>query len=277
MPTDPDKRFDWVNAAVIVLSPPAAVVATILYLQAAGFHWGDLLSFGVMYALTGTAISAGYHRYFSHRAFECNRVMQFLLLAFGAASLQNSVLSWASDHRVHHRHTDDEKDPYSVNRGFFWAHMGWIFFKPAVPSDFDNVKDLKKSTMVRLQHRFYLPVALLVGLGVPFLIGLCFGRPWGGVIWGGLLRTVVVHHTTFLINSAAHMFGKKPHSQEISARDSWWLPFLSFGEGYHNFHHSYPSDYRNGVAWYHWDTTKWMISLFARLGWTWNLRRVARR
>jgi stearoyl-CoA desaturase (Delta-9 desaturase) len=267
------KRFDWINAAVICLSPLAAIVASVLYLRSSDFHFSDFLAFAVMYALTGLGICAGYHRYYSHRAFECSRPMQGLMLLFGAAALQNSVLSWVSDHRYHHRYTDRDEDPYNIGKGFFWAHVGWILFTNTDGRSLTNVKDLRKDSWVELQHRYYLPIALAVGLGVPFLIGLAFGNPWGGLLWGGLVRTVVVHHATFLINSAAHTFGNKPHSEAGSARDNWWLPFLSFGEGYHNYHHAYPSDYRNGIAWYHWDPTKWIIRAMAIPGWTWNLRR----
>ena len=267
------RRFDWVNAAVITLSPPAAALACVFYIHAYGFRWGDLLSFIVMYGLTGTAISAGYHRYFSHRAFSCSPAIRFLMLIFGAATLENSALSWVSDHRNHHRHTDHEEDPYNIQNGFFWAHMGWIYFKPAVKRDYGNVADLKKDPWVMWQHRYYVPIALITGLGIPFLIGLCFGRPLGGVIWGGLLRMVVVHHSTWLINSAAHSVGKKTYSDSTSARDSWWLPIISFGEGYHNYHHTFPTDYRNGPAWYHWDTTKWLIHALSLAGLTWELRR----
>lgn len=267
------RKFDWVNAAIITLSPPAALLSCVLYIHTSGFRWADLISFFVMYALTGTAISAGYHRYYSHRAFSCSPAIQFLMLIFGAATLENSALSWVADHRIHHRHTDHEEDPYNIQKGFFWAHMGWIYFKPAVKRDFENVADLKKDRWVAWQHRHYLPIALITGLGIPFLIGLCSGRPWGGVIWGGLLRMVVVHHSTWLINSAAHSVGKKTYSESTSARDSWWLPIFSFGEGYHNYHHAYPTDYRNGAAWYHWDTTKWLIHTLSLAGLTWKLRR----
>jgi stearoyl-CoA desaturase (delta-9 desaturase) len=266
-------KFHWLNAFVITLTPPAAVIACFLYIRMSGFQGTDLLPFFLMYALTGTAITAGYHRYYAHRAFECRSAVKFLMLIFGAAALENSALSWVADHREHHRHTDREQDPYNIQKGFFWAHIGWIYFKHTEDRDFSNVKDLKKDALIQWQHKYYVPIALIVGLGVPFLIGLLFGRPWGGVIWGGLLRLVVVHHATFLINSAAHTFGTKPYSETTSARDSWWLPFFSFGEGYHNYHHAFPSDYRNGTAWYHWDTTKWVIRALALPGWTWNLRR----
>lgn len=273
-----ERRFHWINAAFITLSPPAALVLGIWSVYHSGFQWVDLFIFLSMYWLTGSmGISAGYHRYYAHRSFECNRVVQFFILIFGACALQNSLLEWASEHRYHHRHTDTELDPYNIKRGFFWAHMGWVYFKYAEPSTFANAKDLSKSGLVRWQHKYYIPIAFIVGYGLPALVGWFFGRPLEAMIWGGLIRTVAVHHATFLINSAAHTFGKRPHSEETTARDSWWLPFFSFGEGYHNYHHSYPSDYRNGVAWYHWDPNKWMIKTFSFFGWTWDLRKITAR
>ena len=179
-----------------------------------------------------------------------------------------------SDHRSHHRHVDGDADPYNINRGFLWAHIGWIFFDDLsdtrAPS---NVRDLERSRLVRLQARLYVPLAVIVGLGLPFAIGLAFDRPWGGMLWGGLVRTVFVHHCTFLINSAAHFFGERPYSTEISARDNGWLALLSYGEGYHNFHHAFPGDYRNGIAWYHWDPTKWTIRSLSLARLAWGLRR----
>ena len=266
-------RFSWVNASVLTSTPIAAVALAAWYVSAQGFVWTDLVPFVAMYFGTGLAITAGYHRYYAHRTYACHPIVQALVLIFGAAAVQNSALAWVSDHRYHHRHVDEDADPYNIQRGFFWAHIGWIFFDEPGGRDHSNVRDLERSRLIRLQARFYVPLVLAVGLGVPSLIGLAFDRPWGGMLWGGLVRTVVVHHCTFLINSAAHYFGKRPYSTEVSARDSAWLALLSYGEGYHNFHHAFPGDYRNGIAWYHWDPTKWTIRglSFARLAW--GLRR----
>ncbi len=267
------RRFHWTNALIITLTPPAALLGTFFYIRAHGFTGADLFIFLLMYALTGMGITAGYHRYLAHRAYQCNSVVKFLLLCFGASALQNSALSWVSDHRYHHQHTDAEADPYNIQKGFFWAHIGWIFFQPSIARDFPNVPDLKKDRLVMWQHRNYLLIAFVTGLVLPLLIGFAFGRPGAGLIYGVLLRLVVVHHATFLTNSAAHRFGNQKHSERTSARDSWWLPFFSFGEGYHNYHHAYPSDYRNGAAWHHFDPTKWVIRLLAIPGWTYQLRR----
>ncbi len=271
--TELPKRISWVNVAVITLSPPLAAVAAFFYVREYGVQWGDFAIFAFMYLAAGLGITGGYHRYFSHRAFECGPFMRLAMLIFGAAALENSALSWSSDHRYHHRHTDRDADPYNIGKGFFWAHVGWIFYSPAGERSFENVRDLKGDRLVMWQHRNYLAIAVITGFVVPFLLGLLFDRPMAGLIWGGLVRTVIVHHATFLINSAAHTFGSRPHSEATSARDSWWLPFLSFGEGYHNYHHSHPSDYRNGAAWYHFDPTKWLIGTLSVPGLTWNLRR----
>jgi stearoyl-CoA desaturase (delta-9 desaturase) len=272
--TERRTRFDWLNAFVLTSTPVAAVALAIGYVRSEGFVWTDLVPFVGMYFLTGLAITAGYHRYYAHRTYACHPVVQALMLLFGAAALQNSALAWVSDHRAHHRHVDRAADPYNIRRGFLWAHIGWIFFQdaPGTPK-IANVRDLERSRLVRLQARLYVVLALAVGLGVPYLIGLAFDRPWGGVLWGGLVRTVFVHHCTFLINSAAHYFGEQPYSREVSARDNRWLALLSYGEGYHNFHHAFPGDYRNGVAWYHFDPTKWTIRGLAAVRLAWGLRR----
>jgi stearoyl-CoA desaturase (delta-9 desaturase) len=273
-PTTSRKRFDWLNALVLTSTPIAAVVLAVWYVRSEGFVWTDLVPFVAMYFLTGLAITAGYHRYYAHRTYACHPIVQALMLLFGAAALQNSALAWVSDHRTHHRHVDQAADPYNIRRGFLWAHIGWIFFQdaPGTPK-VANVRDLERSRLVRLQARLYVLLAVGVGLGVPYLIGLAFDRPWGGVLWGGLVRTVLVHHCTFLINSAAHYTGERPYSTEVSARDNRWLALLSYGEGYHNFHHAFPGDYRNGVAWYHFDPTKWTIRSLAAVRLAWGLRR----
>jgi stearoyl-CoA desaturase (Delta-9 desaturase) len=267
-------RFNWVNASVLTATPIAACVLATWYVLSQGFVWTDLVPFFAMYFLSGLAVTAGYHRYYAHRTYDCHPIVQALVLLFGAAALQNSALAWVSDHRSHHRHVDGDADPYNIQRGFLWAHIGWIFFEdPSRARVHSNVRDLERSRLVRLQARLYVPLALIVGLGLPFAIGLAFDRPWGGMLWGGLVRTVFVHHCTFLINSAAHFFGERPYSTEISARDNGWLALLSYGEGYHNFHHAFPSDYRNGIAWYHWDPTKWTIRSLSFAGLAWGLRR----
>ncbi len=271
------REFNWINIAFLTLSPVAAFVGVGVSLYYQGFHSGDLVSFALMTSCTALALTAGYHRYYSHRSYECHPAVQMFFLLFGAAAIQNSALIWASNHRLHHRFVDQERDPYNIKKGFFWAHMGWIFYKPGPGRDFADIPDLKADRLGRWQHRYYLPVGIGVGFGLPLLIGLVLGRPWSAFLWGGLVRVVLLHHTTFLINSAGHYSGLQPYSAKDSSRDNWWLAFLMFGDGYHNFHHVFPGDYRSGVAWYHWDPTKWGIWILHLLGLTWRLNRTSER
>jgi len=261
----PQKRVkNWLNIIFLTSLP----LVTVLWLSIYTYHFGvtkaDIVLFLFMYFISGFSITFGYHRYFAHRSFELNKVIQFFVLLASTASLEASVLCWSADHRRHHRFVDREQDPYNSTKGFWWSHIAWIFFK--APGDkelsharFDNVADLKKNKLVLWQHRYYLPIAIFMSFGLPTLIGYCYGRPVAGFLWGGALRLLMVHHCTFLINSACHIFGTRPYSTKNTARDNWFLALLTFGEGYHNFHHAFPSDYRNGIRWYHWDPSKWMI------------------
>jgi len=270
------KRLNPAKVAFLLLGPPATVVALFLYISRYGVAPIDLVLFFGLYVCTGLGITAGYHRYYAHRAYDSHRAFQYFLVFFGTAALQTPVLNWASDHRYHHRHVDREGDPYSIRRGFFFAHMGWIFYDD-VDEDgngrpFENVNDLKRDPLLRFQQKYYWPIAVVLCFGLPTAIGAYFGRPIGGLLWGGMLRVLVTHHCVYLINSAAHTFGKRTYSSAHSARDSAWLALLSFGEGYHNFHHTFASDYRNGIAWYHWDPTKWLIKAASYVGLTSNAR-----
>ena len=265
--TEAKLKVDWGNAAFITLSPIAAIVGVIWYLTRHGIHPMEIAVFGVYYWATGIAITAGYHRLYAHRTYKCNRVVEVFYALFGAASCENSILRWARDHRVHHQLVDTDKDPYSIIKGFLWAHMGWIYFKKTSDDeDFSKVPDLTKNTIVMWQERYKLPITIIMAFGIPTFLGLLIGRPFGGFLWGGLLRVVIVHHQTFCINSLAHLWGSRPYNGQASARDSWWLALITYGEGYHNFHHEFAGDYRNGHRWYQFDPGKWWINGLRGLG-----------
>jgi stearoyl-CoA desaturase (delta-9 desaturase) len=195
------------------------------------------------------------------------------LLAFGAGAFQTSALAWAAAHRRHHGSTDSDEDPYDARRGFWYSHIGWVVRKadptiPAVP-----VRDLERDPLVRWQDRHYALVAIAVGLVLPLLLGLVCGDPWGGFVMGAAVRLLVVYHATFSINSFAHRFGSQPYSDRSSARDSLLTALVSMGEGYHNFHHTFPADYRNGVRAHEFDPTKWALRALAAVGVVRTLRR----
>jgi len=265
-------RFDWVNVSFLAVAHLCGAGA-IVYLIAVQCSPWTLAFAAVWGGFCGLSITGGYHRLFAHGAYRASLPLRLFYLVFGAASVQNSALKWASDHRAHHAHTDQDGDPYDIRKGFWWAHIGWVMHK--VPGgNVPLAKDLQQDPLVTFQHRHYLLLALLFGALVPMAIGAIWGDPWGALLVAGFLRLCIQWHATFCINSLTHMFGSQPYSRRVSARDSFWIALLTFGEGYHNFHHRFQADYRNGVRWFHYDPTKWWIWLMARTGLARDLRRV---
>ena len=263
------------NIAFLTLTPIIGIAGTAIYTLTHGFHlWMPLLMMG-MYLLVGISICAGYHRFFSHKSYEASPVVQVFFAIFGAMAAQNSILWWSSSHRVHHKHVDHDWDPYNIQRGFWWAHIVWIFYKNPAAGNFDNAPDLAANPIVMWQHRWHKVILILGGFGLPTLIGAMFGDPIGGLLWGGFLRVAVIHHTTFFVNSLAHFFGTPKYNAEVSARDNWTVALLTLGEGYHSFHHRFPADFRNGIHWYQWDPAKWFIRALRWSGLATELRATA--
>jgi len=264
----------WPNVLFLTLSPLAAIAGAAYYIPRYGVRPSEIIGFVLMFFATGLSITGGYHRHFAHVAYKANPIVRFFYLIFGACAMQNSALNWASDHRQHHRYTDTEQDPYNAGQGFWYSHIGWIFYQSRQEKQLTNVGDLQLDPLVRWQHRYPVIIALVVGFGGPALIGGMMGRMFGMILWAGLIRVVCVHHATFFINSLAHMWGRQPYSRKDTSKDSWWLALITNGEGYHNFHHMFPSDYRNGIQWFQWDPTKWLIRGLSFAGMTHKLHRV---
>ncbi|MBI3293910.1 MAG: fatty acid desaturase [Deltaproteobacteria bacterium] len=266
--------LNWRNILWLFGTSGASLVGVPIALAVWGVTPLGLFLFLLSLLPAPLCITAGYHRLFSHRSYQARPALRLYYLVVGAAAFQGSALEWSNDHRVHHREVDSENDPYSINQGFFHAHMGWLFhqFVPLNLSDFPL--DLVRDRLVMWQHRYYVPIAIGVGFGVPCLIGALLGNPLGGLLYGGMLRVVLNQHSTFLINSLSHSMGSRPFCLENSARDNLLMAFLAWGEGYHNFHHRFQSDYRNGFRWYHWDPTKWLIRSLSLIGLAGNLKRV---
>ncbi|MBC8330107.1 MAG: fatty acid desaturase [Planctomycetes bacterium] len=269
------KRIDWVNTTFIASTHLIAVFA-VVYLAAIHFSWWTL-GLGLLWGpLCGVSITGGYHRLFSHRTYRATWIVRAFYLFFGAGAFQNSVLKWSVDHRIHHRHVDGDKDPYNIEKGFWWAHVGWILFRAEDQVDLSQAKDLWNDRLVRFQHRFYLPIAVTSGFILPGLIGMLWGDPLGAVLVAGFLRLALIWNATFSINSVAHVLGSRPYSLANSARDSIVTALISLGEGYHNFHHRFQSDYRNGIRWYHYDPTKWWLWTLSKVRLVKDLKRVPR-
>jgi stearoyl-CoA desaturase (Delta-9 desaturase) len=275
--TDPrNLPLDWRNIGLLALVHVAALGGMALYVPLHGLSLAAVIIGAVLTVVTIFSISAGYHRLFSHRAYEAHPVLRFLLLAFGAGAFQNSALAWAADHRRHHAHTDSELDPYNALRGFWYSHIGWVLRKPDPSIKGVPVGDLERDPLVLWQHRHSGWIGIVAGLVLPTLLGLAFGDPWGGFIVGGAVRLMLVYHATFSINSFAHLVGKQPYSNKNSARDSLLTALVSMGEGYHNFHHTFPADYRNGVWAHQFDPTKWILRALAAVRLARKLRRTPR-
>lgn len=268
-----DNHSDWVTRIFLLGTPVLAVALTGYYIATQPFSPAIWIFGLVYYYMTGMSITGGYHRLFSHCAYEASKPMKVFYALFGAAAFQHSILKWSLDHRLHHRHVDTDADPYSINKGFFFAHIGWMLNYQTYPDNASAfVRDLERDKIVYYQHKYYILIASVMCFIFPMFVGWMLGSALGGLAVGGLLRLVLVHHATFLINSWCHMFGQKNFSSEHSAKDSAVMAFFTFGEGYHNFHHTFANDYRNGIRWYHWDPTKWAIRLSAAVGLAKNLR-----
>ena len=257
----------WTNILFMTITPLAAAILTPIYLSHHGLTWGLVAFLAITYTISNMVITTGYHRYFSHRTYTAHPVVEWLFVFIGAGSFQGSVLSWCTDHRRHHMEVDGHDDPYSRSKGFWYSHFFWLFRESDHPQANTFPRDLTKSKFIVWQHKYYAFIATFVGFILPGLIGWACGFGfWGGVIIGGALRITLSQHSTFLINSAAHTFGTRPYTDTNSARDSFVMSVLTFGEGYHNYHHFFQLDYRNGIRWYQWDPTKWSIKALASVG-----------
>ena len=276
------RNVRWTNSAFLIGTLLTSFIGLPIFI----YHYGGQINwwlhgsvFVAMFIASGLSITLGYHRLFSHLSFKASWPVRLLTLIFGATAMENSALEWCSDHRRHHKHTDDDEDPYNIQRGFFFAHMGWIMMRPiGGESPLTNVNDLKRDPLVRFQHKWWAAIGILVGFGLPALIGYLVEGGIGaasGLLIGGVTRLVAVHHMTFFINSLCHTLGHQPYSDRCSAKDSWIMALFTFGEGYHNFHHEFQHDYRNGVKFWQFDPTKWTIHILEKIGMASKLRRVA--
>ncbi len=274
-PAQPLPPLNIVNALMFAITMAVALIIVPWYGLTHGFstaEWVVALSFTF---LNGIGITAGYHRLWAHKTYEAHWTVRLFLLVFGTMALQNSAFVWCSGHRKHHLNVDDvDQDPYSARRGFWFSHIGWMLREyPSGRPDFSNIPDLKRDPMLAFQHRHYLALLLLANFGLPVIAGLIFHDILGMMLLAGVARLAWSHHVTFFINSLAHMWGSRPYTEENSARDNPVLAVFTYGEGYHNFHHIFAHDYRNGVRWWQWDPTKWLISALSYVGLTRRLKR----
>ena len=232
-----------------------------------GFTTADLILCGALYAIRMFGITAGYHRYFSHRSFKISRVFQFLLALIGQTSAQQGPIWWAAKHRQHHKYSDMPQDTHSPRQhGFWFAHVGWIFSTTRSKADYSLVKDLTQyPELVLLDKHKHLP-ALLLGVVVWLLAG------WSGLIVGFFMSTVLLFHGTFAINSLAHVIGTQPYVTGDDSRNNWLLALIAFGEGWHNNHHHFQSATRQGFRWWQIDFSYYILKILSLFRIVWDLR-----
>ncbi len=266
------KRIHWPVFLFITIYQIGVLAGLPFYLYYTPPSWTMVLTTVLLIGLTGLSITAGYHRLYAHRAYKTNRWVEIPLIFLGTLAGQGSIIRWANDHRLHHKHVDTDRDPYSIKKGFWHAHILWLFEKPE-PIRKDQVSDLMKNRLLMFQDKYYgilffgsnILVSLAIGWWLNDFIGAFFMAWW--------VRLFLVHHFTWFINSLAHTWGSKSYYKELSAVDNYLISLLTFGEGYHNYHHYFASDYRNGVKWYHFDPGKWLIWTLNKAGLATNLRR----
>lgn len=273
----PFDRVNWKTSIFLISTALITLTAVPVYLWHYGLNAFQASLFLFYFAATGFSITLGYHRLFSHLSFKAKWPVKLATLVFGAAAFENSTIDWVSDHRKHHKHVDHADDPYDISQGFFHAHIGWLLFKLRPEPPLDNVADLQGDSMVVWQHKWCHLIGLTVGFVLPAVLGWIYGGPiqaLGAFLIAGVARTFFVQQMTFFINSLCHTIGRRPYSSNCSARDSGVMALFTFGEGYHNYHHEFQHDYRNGVKPWQFDPTKWLIWTLSKIGLTSNLRRV---
>lgn len=266
-------KINWPNTLFLIVTPIVAIGGTIWLAMTTGLNSNTLWLTLAFTIISGLAVTAGYHRLFSHRAYKAAWPVRLFFLLFGSAAFEGSVMEWCADHRRHHLYVDTDRDPYNINKGFWYAHMGWLFVSPA-NKDYSNVKDLAADPLVSWQHKFSVPIATTIGFLLPMAIASLWGDAWGGFILAGALRITFNQQLTFCVNSVCHYWGKRRYSSVQTARDNWITALFTYGEGFHNFHHQFMFDYRNGIRAYHFDPAKWLIRSLAYVGLAKDLKTV---
>ncbi|CAO1613552.1 unnamed protein product [Jaminaea pallidilutea] len=256
-------EIQWVSFIVLTSTPILALFGMFTTpLQWKTFAWSV-----VYYYFTGLGITAGYHRLWAHRAYTASRPLEYFLALMGTGAVQGSIHWWARGHRAHHRYTDTDLDPYGAHNGLLWSHMGWMIVKPRRKPGVADISDLRRHPVIKFQHKFYLPLIALMGFIFPTVVaGYGWGDWRGGFFYAAVARLVFVHHSTFCVNSLAHWLGEASFDNKMTPRDHFITALVTVGEGYHNFHHQFPMDYRNAIKWHQYDPTKWFITACQALG-----------
>lgn len=274
------KRISWLTFFVLIIYP---ILLAFLVIKYHINHKIGIFEIGLLiagYYGSNITVGVGLHRLWSHHAFKTNTAVEFILVIMSAATLQGPALSWASNHYKHHSYTDKDQDPHSPLKfdnkilGFLWSHIGWMIIDGSYKSiDRITMVKLGKNKLLRWQLKYYWQIAAFMNIVFPALIGYLIGgtinSAYAGFLFIGMGRALQ-QQATFCVNSLCHFVGSKQYYKG-TAGDIWWMALFLLGENWHNFHHAFPSDYRNGAKWYHFDVHKWIIYVMSKLGLAWNL------
>jgi len=281
------ENLDRFLTGLITVAPFIALILAAAYAWNHLLHWSDLIIFAILYPLTGLGITVGFHRHLTHRAFKTKPAIRTVLAILGSAAVEGPVISWVSDHRKHHAFTDVEGDPHSPHvdhgtgiggmlRGLFHAHLGWLFIHTARGNRERFAPDLMADPSIRFVDKTFF-VWAIAGLAVPFGLGWAIGGSVGaaltGLLWGGAVRMMVLHHVTYSINSLCHVFGRRPFATGDESRNLAWLSMLSFGEAWHNNHHAFPTSARHGLRPRQIDLSAIVIRGMEKAGLVWDVVR----
>lgn len=272
-------------AMILAITVPlGGVVAAPLYAWGWGFQWTDLGLLLGMYVLTVLGITVGFHRLFVHRSFDTFNWIKVAWAIIGSMAVQGPLFRWVARHRRHHQHADTIDDPHTPHhhgggvlgllKGIWHAHLGWLF-EPDPPDLEHYLKDLSGNGAMRMTS-FLFPLWVTLSLMLPAVLGgiltMSWRGAWTGLIWGGLVRVFLVHHVTWSVNSACHLWGRQPYKTDDESRNNLLFGILALGEGWHNTHHAFPTSARHGLRWWQLDVSYWIIRLMALLGLAWNLK-----
>jgi stearoyl-CoA desaturase (delta-9 desaturase) len=285
----PGQRLDrFANGAATIL-PVLGLGGVAWQVWGSVLHWQDLVVFATTTTLAGFGVTVGFHRLFTHRSFQTTPSLRFLFAALGSAAVEGPVIEWVAYHRRHHAFSDQEGDPHSPHvghasgvkgalQGLFYAHVGWVVFSDEPADEERYAPDLLKDRAIRFVDRTFilwvvLGLAFAFGLGVA-LTGTVFGG-LTGLLWGGAVRILVVHHITFSINSLCHFFGRRDFTTGDESRNLLWLAPFSFGEAWHNNHHAFPTSAAHGLRRWQFDPSKVVIYALERVGLAWDVVRIS--
>lgn len=276
-------------ANVVVTVVPVLLLGLAVWLAWGGtLHWSDLVVLAISYVLTGLGVTVGYHRLFTHRSFKTSTPLRALFAVLGSAAIEGPVIEWVANHRKHHRFSDQPGDPHSPHlgeargwrgalSGLAHAHLGWIFSGGDLASEERYAKDLLADPVIRFIDRTFV-LWVLLGLAFPFGLGVALtGTVSGGLtglLWGGAVRILFLHHATFSINSLCHYFGRRHFTTGDESRNLLWLALPTLGEAWHNNHHAFPTSARHGLRWWQFDPSGWVIAGLERAGLAWDVVRI---